>query len=295
MKIYLKYLICVLTITHQAYGLQWVSGLFKKKSPEEIAADEKRATAEKAKKGFWDALKEGADEDAMKSINGAIDAFEKAVPGTKIEMIFIIQNNNNTQSNTTQVGPIDESRLKKYRTLLSKGQNNINLGFQSLTEYIMQHKKRVFYVACIGAYVTIQLALISIKQNLRTMQCWSTWEKNIHFEQFPQKLLNEIQHYYCNVSNPADFVAPLICFMEDIEHEKYYLQKYVQLISWLEDFYIHKFFLHDTKLYQTATERIQRLTSMKQSFIAWLSDFKIQQVQSNSSQNLLCVPDALQE
>lgn len=285
MKILISLILCLLFLTQPTHCLQWAKNFFVKKASSE-AADRLRIPAQQAKNNFWHALQDGATDEAQNIINGAIDAFEHAVPGTKIEMIFIIQTNNNTQTNTTHVGPVDQ-HIHAYKHYLHKGTEQINQGFTSLSEYIAQNKKSLIGISCLGAYGIVQFILFSIKQKINLNACWSLYAIEEDEEQYTSKLLNDIQHAYCNVSNPADFITPLICFMEDIEEEKQYLEKYAKIIHFLEIFHLNRLFLYDENIYKNAPARMQKIEILKTTFMSWLAEFKVSQVQNNSQQLLL--------
>lgn len=274
----------ILCIVQQTYCLEWAKKLWRKKTieaPVEIPVPQVR----KEYANMWDALKDGAPQEAQAIVDSAIDEFERK-HATKIEIIFILQTNNNTQTNTTLVGPLD-STFAKSKQYLHSGTLQVSQGFNSLSEYIAQNKKMFIGIACISAYAAIQFILFSIKQKISQNVCWSLYESEDAQETSTQKLLNDIQHCYCNASNPADFITPLICFMEDTEEEKQYLEKYAQLLYFLEKLQFHRFFLYDELMYKSIQYRIERIDMLKRTFMAWLAEFKVNQVQNNSQQLLL--------
>lgn len=245
------------------------------------------ALAKRAKENFWTKLEDGAPDDAKRMIQEVITDFEKAVPGTRIEMFFILQTNHNNQTNTTQVGTAPQASWLNYQQYLHKGTEQVNKGFNSLGEYIQQHSRTIAFFTGAALYLTVHFYLYSIRQKITTNPCWSLYEGDEEAPDYLQKLLGDIQHCYCDNCNPADFITPLIYFTQDLDEERLYLEKYHNFITIFSYLQLHRFLSYDVALHKNAQQRIRRIDHIKRSFTAWLAEFKISQVNNNPQQLLL--------
>jgi len=151
--------------------------------------------------------------------------------------------------------------------------------------FIKTYKKELLAATGISTYLAIFYFLIKGETYLKKESLWSCWPNNIDFQEFIQishktieeQLLQDIQVRYIKPESPTDFITPLILFMNDIEQEKKHLTFYLRLHNLLSKTYLSWIFPVDKKRFLTIKEKLERLTMVKNMFLIWAAQYKINQ------------------
>lgn len=166
--------------------------------------------------------------------------------------------------------------------------------FGPLTRTILNNKKWSCIYAAGTLYAIIQMKLIYLTTKLSSPNCWSKWQSNNKLEQlyqipqsvFSHNLLKDIQRTYTTVNNPTDFVTPLVTFMHETDNEIKYLKQYQRIVNWISRLKVSYIFFYSGKLYDDVPDRLNRLSFMKNTFLSWLTDFKINHPQPQPIDNI---------
>lgn len=196
----------------------------------------------------------------------------------------IINNVHTTSSVNITLTDSLKLNLKDHMFRLKDLKNNTGDKVQSLLTYTKNNKWFLFKSALIGSYIALQSSLIYLSQRLSKDNCWSNWKKHLDLEdlyqvsqdQLAKDLLNDIQKKYITIKNPTDFIMPLIKFMKDIEKEEQAIAIYKKITKIINKTYIVNWlFFYNKKLYSAIDFREKRLKYIKNSFLSWLANFKI--------------------
>lgn len=223
-------------------------------------------------------------EDVKKILKETLEEVPIKDPHSNIHINLNLLNNQPSQNVNFK---IDFFNPDYYKNFYKKSKDKINTSFSAIYKWAKNNKKKTFCYSLIFIHFTIQMRLIYLTYKLLNNVCWSQWQKHKQVEQlyqipqsqFSQMLLNDIQTNYTAIKNPTDFVTPLVNFMYDSDKELKYLNQYILIIDWLKKCKISFIFWYKKELLDQAPERLKRLTFMKNNFLAWLVDFKLNQNQ----------------
>jgi hypothetical protein len=223
------------------------------------------------------------------------------VPANATSNPIITINNNNDTSNNNQVH-INLTSFKIfdpefYKLFAHTSAERITQVSRSLLDWLIQNKIRATAYAVGATYCTLQCYLRYLTFCLTRNNCWSNWQSQKTLEQlytitqsnFAHLLITDIQRQYTTIDNPTDFVTPLIAFMHDTEREYKQLAHYIQIVDLHTKLYIDKVCLHNAHLFAGAPERMQRLSFMKNTFLSWLADYKLNQSHQQAHKKLLAL------
>lgn len=176
---------------------------------------------------------------------------------------------------------------KNVKDIFNQSTEQANRQFMSFTQWFKNNPFSIGIFGLAFSYISLQSYLFYLTAQLSNNNCWSKWQQEKTVEQmyqiaqsqFSQVLLGDIQKVYTTVSNPTDFVTPLIAFMHDTEKETVQLNRYQKIINMLNKIRLDKLFLYDSKIFQDTPNRLQKLSYMKNTFLAWLADYKMSQTQ----------------
>lgn len=136
-----------------------------------------------------------------------------------------------------------------------------------------------------GLYFFLFYEVIKGNNYLERQDSWATWKQNILLSQLleiPQEdlsneLILEIQRRYTNIEKPTDFISSLITFMRDIEKEIELVKYFINLEARLRTLRIAKLFPINSRRFSRATDRLNRLTYIKNTFLTWAAHYKMNQ------------------
>lgn len=176
---------------------------------------------------------------------------------------------------------------KNVKDIFDQSTEKTKQHFSSFTQWFKNNPLAIGIFSLIISYASLQSYLFYLTAQLSNNNCWSKWQQEktidqmyqIGQSQFSQSLLGDIQKVYTTVSNPTDFVTPLIAFMHDTDKETIGLNRYQKIIDTLKKLKLDKIFLYDSKIFQDTPNRLQKLSYMKNTFLAWLADYKMSQTQ----------------
>jgi len=149
---------------------------------------------------------------------------------------------------------------------------------------IMEHKWTVCGATLLALYFTACYQLVRGNAYFKNRSPWSTWKEEIplhEFAEIPQseiarELIISIQRKYLNPKNPSDFFGPLVSFLVDLEAEIRISKRYLKRFDWLEKIYFTYLFPGDTEAFAQAEEKIARLCFIKEIFITWTVEHKLE-------------------
>jgi len=143
----------------------------------------------------------------------------------------------------------------------------------------------------IGGGIAVAIYLLLIYEVLKGNSCfssrdsWAMWKYEIPLDELlampahvlSHDLLLEIQRRYTSVDAPADFVSSLVAFMKDIDKEVAEVKYYSNLVIWLKKLRISILFPIRHKLFAMAPERLSRLSYVRNVFLTWAAQYKMDQ------------------
>ncbi len=152
-------------------------------------------------------------------------------------------------------------------------------------QWLKKNKYKIIRYSILGCYVTIWLLLLSSHYYLNQPDSWSHWQAGIPFTELctrPQQLLQQelifdIQKRYINKQNPTDFMSPFVTFLNRINTEEKYVDRYLTMFSGINRLYSRRLFLINEKKIKKIELRKQRLTFVKQVFLSWAAEYNINQ------------------
>jgi hypothetical protein len=137
----------------------------------------------------------------------------------------------------------------------------------------------------VGLYLFLFYEVIKGNNYLESQDSWALWKQHIPLSQLleiPQEdlsneLILEIQCRYTNRERPTDFISSLITFMRDIEKEIEAVKYFITLESRLRSFRIARLFPINSRRFSQASDKLNRLTYVKNTFLTWAAHYKMNQ------------------
>jgi hypothetical protein len=113
---------------------------------------------------------------------------------------------------------------------------------------------------------------------------WSSWKRETVLsalqampqEDITRELLMDIQKRYTSIEKPTEFMLPLIHFLYDIDIELKMLTRYHHLGTWISKTKASYIIPFDVYRFNTAQERLARLAFIKNLFLSWAANYKIE-------------------
>ncbi|CDK30712.1 hypothetical protein [Candidatus Babela massiliensis] len=202
--------------------------------------------------------------------------------GNKLTNALNLQNNNlnHNVNNNINIAAITDYAKKEFGLII---------------DWIKNNKFKVTMTALTSSYILINAKLIYLNYKLANENCWSKWRLNSTMEElyrvpqaiFAQDLLKDIQNTYTQIGNMTDYVTPLSTFIKDVDTEINNINTYIRMIKFLHKTKVRKFFIYNTKIYDQAPERLNRLLFIKNTFLSWLAEHKISQFKHLRKLNLI--------
>ena len=224
-----------------------------------------------------------------------------SLPSQSTGPIYInlnVQDNTSQQNQNIAVSSSKFFNQENYHKIFSASKEHAANCYTSFVDWLKNNKIKFGLYCAAAGYSSLQGYLFYLKCKLASPNCWSKWQWEKPIEQmyqtpqaeFAHNLLIDIQRHYTTINNPTDFVTPLTKFMKDTEQEYNYLYKYKKIITYLEKLYISKVFFYDANLLASIDNRLQKLSYIKNTFLSWLADYKLNYSQNNQSQNSYISP-----
>lgn len=157
---------------------------------------------------------------------------------------------------------------------------------------IKEYKYKIAFTTVLSLYLILCYNTIKGNRLLDKETCWSAFKEEYSLEdllEIPQQelaheLLKEIQRRYTKAQNITDFITPLITFMNDIEKEMKQIKRCIQLHTWSKKLHVASLLPFNTKHYNRAPAKLQRLAYLKNIFLTWAAEYKIG---SNTTRTML--------
>lgn len=127
------------------------------------------------------------------------------------------------------------------------------------------------------AYSTLFIFLVRTNHQMNSLDSWAQWKNHMHLgelqlhlqQKLAHELLHDIQNKYINRANPTDGITPLARFITALEQEKYRIEKYLYITSWLSTLWLTRLFPFNDKKIEQAQSARERLNFINHIFISW--------------------------
>ncbi len=138
--------------------------------------------------------------------------------------------------------------------------------------------------AALGVYVFMCRECAHINHYLECYDSWGAWHKEYSLEmllampqqQIAKDLVIDIQRRYSNNANPTDFISPLISFCKTIDHEIELVNRFLSIYSFLMRTQLLSIFPLNIKRCAELGDIKKRLQYIKNVFLSWAADYKIE-------------------
>ena len=218
-------------------------------------------------------------------------AFATELPSSSLRPIIIehhlynvqkgASSNVTTTTTTHQKSELSNRLIKKIKSIsLPELRSTADRCFSS----IMEHKWTVYGVTFLALYLIACYQLVRGNAYFKNRSSWSAWKEEISLRdlaEIPQtevarELIISIQRKYLNPQNPSDFFGPLVSFLVDLEAEITVSKRYLKRFNWLGKIYFTYLFPGDTSAFALAEEKIARLFFIKEIFVTWTVEHKLE-------------------
>jgi hypothetical protein len=182
--------------------------------------------------------------------------------------------------NVLNAGDVHAS--KGELTIIKK---NIISIYDSFTSWLAEHKRVLLFAGLGGTYGYSQYALRRVALQLHDKYTWSLWRDvqytldelyAIQKDTVCVELIKDIQKKYMTCCLMNDFLKPISLFLVDIAQEEDYLQWYKKWYELSGKYYCRVLCFFDSSIVSSVDERLERLLYIKNIFMDWLSDYKLQ-------------------
>ena len=156
--------------------------------------------------------------------------------------------------------------------------------WQNRTKFFL-YQKRYFIGASliIGSYVFSCHLIVKANKYLENPETWASWRQDIPHEllvtvpqqELAKDLILEVQRRYSNPQNPTDFLTPLITFVHTIDDEITMIKRLNFAYTWIKKLHIAYILPINEKLFCKVEEKLKKLIYLKQIFLAWAAEYKI--------------------
>ena len=161
----------------------------------------------------------------------------------------------------------------------------ISNGVYEAYETIRAHNKKLALFFVMTGYLATCYQVYSADSYSEQAELWANWRDdlsleqllNIPHEQLTHELLTEIQRRYLSQKNPTDFISPLTSFLNTLDNEIKYLHSYKRLREWIYWTYLSRLLPNKTKTHHSFDKQLQRLNYLKNIFLAWAAQYKLEQ------------------
>ena len=145
----------------------------------------------------------------------------------------------------------------------------------------------------LGGYVLLCRECVRANQYVVCNETWGSWHNDYPHEVFmsmshqeiAKELVIEIQRRYSNIKNPTDFIGPLITFAKSIDSEIKLVDHYLWLHSILQRSHLNMIVPLNIEACVLLPKMMQRLRHIKNIFLTWAADYKIEH---NSRSSTIC-------
>lgn len=155
--------------------------------------------------------------------------------------------------------------------------------FEQSKDLAVDHRYKLLAATLAGISGYFVYQVLCGNSYLARDNLWSSWKKETSMEELltiphqnlAHQLMLEIQGRYVSVSDPADFLTPMVDFMNSVEKELSQLRSYNRLYQWSSKIYLEKILPFNTNLFDGIKEKTQRLLYLKNGFASWVAQYKM--------------------
>lgn len=158
-----------------------------------------------------------------------------------------------------------------------------NDAYDSTKSGLYNNRWRIFWGTAAAAYLAGNGLLYYYGCLLRDESRWFNWKKQLSLDEMlaiqqkelSELLIFEIQQRYLPIADPTNPIAPLICFLRDIDYEIALLERYRLVGRKLDGWHLSWVTLCDRTLVAECDDLLRRTRYVKTLFNHWMAEFKI--------------------
>lgn len=170
-----------------------------------------------------------------------------------------------------------------------------NLHLQELqnctTNFLYQQRYLLGISLIAGGFAYACHLVVKANRYLENPETWASWRQDMPYEllvTIPQQeiakdLVLEVQRRYSNPQNPTDFLSPLISFIHAIDDEITMMKRINFAYIWITKLYLGYILPINEKLYCKVEEKLKKLIHLKQVFLAWVAEYKVNHNKNGST------------
>ena len=149
-------------------------------------------------------------------------------------------------------------------------------------------KKKILLGAVCVAYVSAVVSLYSIAYICQHHCPWAHWKDEFtlgKLRKMPEKeladeLFDALNNSSAHTDNDEDFLKPLISFMNAVDREIAWHQKFLSLHPWLDYCFI---FPKQQEAQQSIANQYERLTYIRKVLVTWLTSYTNDEIRHGST------------
>ncbi len=149
-------------------------------------------------------------------------------------------------------------------------------------------KKIMLGALCI-AYVSIVATLYGMEHVCQRYCPWAHWKdeftlgklRRIPEKELADELFDTVNTQYASTDNDEDFLKPLVSFMNAIDREIAWHQKFLSLHRWLDYCFI---FPKQQEAQKAIAHQYERLTYIRKVLVTWLTSYTNDEIRHGSNQ-----------
>ncbi|HZW61252.1 MAG TPA: hypothetical protein VFF04_03435 [Candidatus Babeliales bacterium] len=138
-------------------------------------------------------------------------------------------------------------------------------------------------VVCAG-YTALLSALLYLEHMIMQGKGWANWHQELSLEtlnavdqqMLAKELFEDIKHCYLPPSYTAlNFLDPIVCFINECDHEMKTLERFIQLHDWISKIHISYYLPTQEQTVAKTLNAIARLKYVKRLLVLYLSEYQI--------------------
>jgi hypothetical protein len=194
--------------------------------------------------------------------------------------------NTNTNMNTNYLYSL-QKQIQSIIDSRQQWQDAAEKQIKNLTTFLAQYVQENFFsltlMGVVSGYAGIWARLIWLHHKINQPDNWAAWNSkttldelhSLSHELIAKELIVAIQKKYQSADKLADFISPLIAFIEDINRETQQLNAFIWLHDTLRQCRVVTLFPGYQKSVQQAREKLKRVMVLKNVFASWMAEYKI--------------------
>jgi len=197
-----------------------------------------------------------------------------------------IFHNTNTNLNTNYLLSLQQQliHILSYRhTVKEMAGKQIKDLSEFLGNYAREHALGIILGSAVAAYGGTWLRLIFLHHRIMQPDNWSSWQNKMDLDEMhgisndilAKELILHIQKKYQSSDKIADFISPIIAFLNDINKEISDLQSFIWIQETIKKIYLSSLFPGYRKSIGTAREKLKRVQFLKNIFSSWMAEYKL--------------------